>query len=105
MKNEQDSNTILYALGDHALRVVRSEIDQPHKTLKSLDARYESKSTATRLAKKAELVSVKFLSSRDDIAVHGDRMATILEKIWSINTVLNDALAIRILVDQSKSPF
>lgn len=95
---EQASNIIVSALGDHALRVVRSVIGEPHKMFQKLDMRYDSKSTATRISKMAELVSLKYGNLRDDISKHIDRMAGLLEQLRSMNTVLDDALAIGILV-------
>lgn len=97
-QKEQASNIIVSALGDHALRVVRSVIGLPHVMLQKLDARYDSKSTATRISKMAELVCVKFTNAREDISKHVDRLAGLLEQLRSMNTPLPDSLAIGILV-------
>lgn len=46
-RKEQASTLIVSALGNHALRVLRSFIGQPHKMLMNFDAGYDSKSTGT----------------------------------------------------------
>ena len=71
-QKEQASNIIISALGDHALRVVRTVIDDPYQMMKKLDARYDSKSTATRISKIVELMSTKFTSVDDDIGKNID---------------------------------
>lgn len=78
-EKEQNSNIIIAGLGNHALRVDRSVIEQPSDMMKKLDARYNTKSTATRISKMAELVSIKYQSVREDIAKHVDRMGELLE--------------------------
>lgn len=55
---EQGSNINIYALGDHALPVVCSVIGNPRALMKKLDQRYDSKSTANRISKMVELISL-----------------------------------------------
>lgn len=52
------SNIIVLALSDKPLRVIRSNIGNPNKMLQRLDERYDSKSTASRVAKMSELCSI-----------------------------------------------
>lgn len=52
-------NIIVSTLSDQALRVVRSDIGKPIDMLAKLDARYDSKSTDTRINKMSELVSAR----------------------------------------------
>ena len=67
---EQARKIIVSTLGDQALRVVSSAIGEPCKMIKKLDARYDSKSTATRIPKMVDLMSIKYLSDRDYISKH-----------------------------------
>lgn len=57
---EEASITIISALDDHAVRVVRSVADNPGKMMAKLDERYDSKSTAKLISTIVELFSVKF---------------------------------------------
>ena len=94
----QASNIIVSALGDHALRVVRSVIGDPSKMMVKLNDRYDSKTTASRISKMSELVSIRYTSLRDSIEKHIDRMAGLIETLRSMGSTFDDALAIGILV-------
>lgn len=59
-KMETASNIIISVLGDHALRVVLSDVGDPRKMMDRLDARYDSKSTAKKISKICELVSLRY---------------------------------------------
>lgn len=56
------SNVIVTALSDRALRVVRADIGRPFAMLEKLDERYDSKSTAARIAKMSELLYLRYTS-------------------------------------------
>lgn len=95
---EQACNIIVAALGDQALRVVVDVIDNPLGMLEKLDSRYDSKSTATRIAKFSELVSIKYTSVKDDMSKHVDRLAGLIAQLRRMGTNFDETLAIGILV-------
>lgn len=92
------SNIIVSTLSDQALRVVRSDIGEPIDMLSKLDARYDSRSTATRIAMMPELVSARYISLREDMSAHVDQMAALIEQLRAMGTTFEDALAVGILV-------
>ena len=94
----QASNIIVSTLGDQALRVVRSVIAKPSVMLSKLDKRYDSKTTASRILRMTELVSMRYTNIRDDMSVHIDKMAGLVEQLRSMGTTMDDTLAIGILV-------
>jgi len=85
---EQASNIIVSALGDHALRVVRAVIGDPKAMMDKLDARYSSKSVASRISKFSELVSVRFSSIKSDMAKHIDHLAGLIEELRGMGIVI-----------------
>lgn len=95
---QQASNIIVSALGDHALRVVRTVIGNPKEMMEKLDARYDSKTIASRISKMSELVSIRYNSIREDMDKHIDKLAGIIEQLRSMGSTFDDALAIGILV-------
>lgn len=94
----QASNIVVSTLSDQALRVVRSVIGKPAEMLSKLDSRYDSKSTASKIAKVSEIVSTRYCSLNEDMSVHVDRMAGLLEQLKSRGMTIDDSLAIGILV-------
>ena len=101
---QQASNIIVSALGDHALRVVRTVIGKPKEMMEKLDARYDSKTIASRISKMSELVSIRYNSLREDIDKHIDKLAGIIEQLRSMGSTFDDALAIGILVASISVP-
>lgn len=97
-KNQQASNIIVSALGDHALRVVRTIVGRPYEMMQKLDARYDSKSTASKISKMVELVSVRYTSVRDDMSKHIDRLAGLVEQLNNMGSQLPEDLTVGILV-------
>ena len=95
---QQASNIIVSALGDHALRVVRSVIGKPQEMIMKLDDRYDSKTIASRISKMSELVSLRYTSIKDDMDKHIDKMAGLIEQLRAMGSIFDDALAIGILV-------
>lgn len=77
----QVSGIIVSALGDHALRVVRSVVGNPTEMLEKLDARYGSKLTASRITKTVNLVSIRYTNPWTDCTTQIDRMAAIAEQL------------------------
>lgn len=98
------SNLIIHSLADKPLRVVRSEIGNPFNMMKKLDERYDSKSTATRISKMTELVSLRYSSMKMDIGTHIDQMAGILEQLDSMNTPISSELCIALLIASISVP-
>ena len=92
------SNIIVAALSDKALRVVRANIGNPHLMLTKLDERYDSKSTAARIAKMTELISMRYDNLKRSMGVHIDQMAGLLEQLHSMNTPIPDELSIALLI-------
>ena len=101
---QQASNIIVSALGDHALRVVRTVIGKPKEMMEKLYARYDSKTIASRISKMSELVSIRYNSLREDIDKHIDKLAGIIEQLRSMGSTFDDALAIGILVASISVP-
>lgn len=66
--------------------------------LENLDSRYDSKSTASKITKMSELVSVRFPSSKADIAKHIDGMAALLEQLRCMEAKMDDSLEVGILI-------
>ena len=95
---QQASNIIIASLGDQALRIVRTIVGNPNTMMAKLDERYDSKSTASKIEKMSELVSMKYYNIKDDLSDHIDRMAGLLDQLKSMGNELADSLAIGILV-------
>lgn len=98
------SNIIVHALEDNPLRVVRSVIGNPFLMLQKLDDRYDSKSSASRISKMTELISMRYVNLKKDIGTHIDQMAAVLEQLESMETKLPDELAIALLVSSIDVP-
>ena len=79
------SGIIVSALSDSALRVVRSVIGDPAEMMRKLDARFESRPTATNITKITEFESARFVNIKSDITKHIDRMASILEQLKAMD--------------------
>ena len=77
-KLEEASNIIVRALSDHALRVVRSVIYDPAAMMAKLDDRYDSKTTASKITKMVELVSVRYRSFKESMYRHVDKIAALV---------------------------
>lgn len=92
------SNIIVNTLSDQALRVVRGVIGNPSDMMEKLDSRYDSKTTASRIAKMSELVGTRFTNLNADMSAHVDKMAGLIEQLRSMGTTFDDSLAIGMLV-------
>ena len=92
------SKNIVTALSDSALRVVRTVIGQPKGMMTKLNYRYDWKSTAPKTAKMSKMVSIRYISLREDLSGHIDRMAGLLETLKAMRNPLHDSLAIEVLV-------
>ena len=93
---------IVTALGDKALRVVRTVSKDPSKMIDKLNERYNSKTTAAKISKMAELVSLHYKDRNEDISSHIDKMAGLIETIKGMNLPIDDTMAIGILVASIK---
>lgn len=94
----QASNIMVGALSDHPLRVVRTVIGKPYQMLAKLDARYDSKSTSSKISKMSDLVSMRYSTLKEDISKHIDRMRATTEQLANMGTIVQEPLAIGILV-------
>ena len=97
-QKKQASGIIVEALGDHALRVVRTVKGKPVEMLEKLDGRYDSKTTASKISKMFELVSLRYTSPRFDITKHIDKMAAIVEQLAAMQASMDESLTVGILV-------
>lgn len=70
----QASNIVVNALSDPSLWVVRSVIGNLKEMLVKLNAKYDSKSTASKISRMSELVSIRYTNLRVDIARRVDRL-------------------------------
>lgn len=92
------SAVIVSALSHSALRVVRTVIGNPVLMLDQLDARYDSRSTATKISKISELVSVKYKNIKSDISKHIVRKASLFEQHKSMEAIMDDSIQVGILI-------
>lgn len=97
-RKQQASNIIVNALRDLALRIVRAITGNPKDMLIKLDARYDSKSTASKISRMSELVSDRYKSLREDVAKHIDRLSGIIVQLRLMDTNLEDSVAVEILI-------
>lgn len=95
---------IIRALSDSALRVVREVIDDPVQMMTKLDARYDNKSTAAKISKMAELVSVKYSNPAKDIRKHIDKLAGLVAQLKAMKTAIDDTIAVGILLASIQVP-
>lgn len=94
----QVSGISVAALGDHALRVVKDLRGNPTEMMEKLDPRYDSKTTASKISKMVELVSLRYSNPRNDITKHIDRMAAIVEQLAAMESSMDDSLPVGILI-------
>ena len=92
------SGIIVTALNDSALRVVRSVIGKPNQMLEKLNARFDSRTTSSKITRMVELVSLRYRGVRSDISKHIDKMASLLEQLRAMNAIIDDPLAVGILL-------
>lgn len=65
--------------------------------LAKLDLRYDSKSSAAKIAKRGELVSVRYTSAQNDMIKHVCSLAGLVEQLAKGGPPLDSTLAVRIL--------
>lgn len=97
-KNKRRVTSFCLPFADHASRLIRTVIGDPAKMTKKLDDSYDYKSTASKIYKISELVSIRYTSLLEDLSKHIDRLAGLVEQLRGMFTVLYDSLAIGILV-------
>lgn len=66
--------------------------------LVKLDERYDSKATASRIWKMSELVSLRYVSLKENIGIHIDKIEALIEQLKNIRTTIEDVLAVGIHV-------
>ena len=95
---------IIRALSDSVLRVVRDVITDPDQIMAKLDARYDNKSTASKISKMSELVSTTYKNLSKDIRKHIDKLAGLVAQLKSMKTNLDDTLAVGIMLASIQVP-
>ena len=98
------SSLIVSALSDQALRVVRSVIGFPFRMMEKLDARYNSRTTASKISKMGLLFSMKLERTSGSLEEHVDRMADIIDQLRSMNTTVEESLAVGVLLSSIVAP-
>ena len=98
------SGIIVAALGDSALRLVKSVRGKPVEMLEKLDARYDSKTTASKISKMVDLVSIRYTNPRTDITKHIDRMGSIVEQLQAMQASMDESLKVGILIASIEVP-
>lgn len=102
--HQKASITLVAVLSDQALCVVRTVFSSPKAMTEKLDERYESKSTASKICKMSESVSIRYNNLRDDLRHHIDRIASLLDRLKCMENELKNSLAIGILVVSIEVP-
>lgn len=74
------TNIIISTLGDQQLRFVRTVVGELIDRLIKLDTRYDSKPTATPIAKLSELVYSRYGSWREKMSAHREKMAAVIKQ-------------------------
>ena len=98
------SGIIVAALGDSALRLVKSVRGKPTEMLEKLDARFDSKTTASKITKMVDLVSIRYTNPRSDITKHIDRMGSIVEQLQAMQASMDESLKVGILIASIEVP-
>lgn len=98
-KQQKDASSIIVSsLNDAALRVVRSVIGKPVAMIEKLDNRFNSHTTASKISKMSELVSMHYCKVPSDMTMQIDKMAALLEQLRSMKATIDDSMAIGILL-------
>lgn len=98
------SGIIVSALSNPALRIVRSDSNNPFLMLQKLAERYDSKTAASRIAKMTELITLRYDNILKDMGEHVDKMAGILEKLEGMDTSLPEEFSIALLISSIAVP-
>lgn len=85
---EGESNIIINALCDYALRFVRAVTGNPHRMITKLHKRCVSKSTATLIIETTESVTIKYCEVREDMSKHVNRLAALVKKLKTMGLYL-----------------
>lgn len=97
-KQRLASSIKIAALSDTALRIVQMVKGDPVQMLEKLDARYASKTAASKITKMTDLITMKYTSLRSDISKHIDKMASTIEQLKGMDVTIQDSFAVAILV-------
>lgn len=103
-RQRRASDIIVTALADESLRVVMTSVGDPKEMIEKLDDRYRCTSTASKISKITELVSVRYKSVRKDVSHHVDKMAGIVEELNHMGMSLDKTLTVGILVASIEAP-
>ena len=94
---KQVSGIIFEALGYSAFHVVRTLQGRPVEMLEKLDGRYDSRTTASKISKMIELVSLRFTNPRSDIKNQTDRMAAVLQQVAAMKDSMDEGIQVGML--------
>lgn len=92
------SNIIFNCITNDPPRIVCMDTDNPFHMMRKLEQRYDSHSSTSLISKMTALVSVKYKSVKVDLGKHVDKMATLMEQIRNMNTVIEEKLAAAFLI-------
>ena len=98
------SAIIIKALSDTPLRIVKEVKGSPVKMLEKLDARYASKTAASKITKMTDLITMKYKSLKSDITKHIDLMAAAVEQLKGMDVTIQESFAVAILVASVEVP-
>lgn len=98
------SSITVIALADAPLRIVHSIIENPVQLLAKLDVRHASKMAASRITKITDPITTKYKSIRSDTTKHSENMAATAEQFQSISIIIEEPLAVTILVASVGAP-
>lgn len=91
---QQSSNIIIATLSDQALHVVQSVIGKPKDMMNKRNDCYDSKSTATKIAKMSELVYMRYTTLKNYLSSHIDRMVGLLKQLKAMGNSIDNFLSI-----------
>lgn len=80
-QQKDESSSIVTALNNDALIVVRSLISEPVEIIKKLHARFNSHTTASEISKMSELFPLHYRKVHADMPKHIEKMAELLERL------------------------
>lgn len=100
----QASKIMISSLTDKPQRVVRSIVGSRFQMMQKLDQRYDFRTTASRISKMSELMSLRYTSISDDLTAHINNIAALVEQLKSMDIVIQDVMSVGILLASIEVP-
>ena len=72
--------------------------------LAKLDARYASKTAASKITKMTDLITMSYMSLKSDITKHIELMAATVEQLRGMKVTIEESFAVAILVASVQVP-